>query len=185
MRQLPALLLLLCCTLVQASPADKLKEANFAAQWSDNSPALQRKSEALLNYLWVDVYAAAVFTEAAISPAQAFNDKRDLRLELYYFRDIDRNDVIKAATVTIKRQLDPARLAKLQAELDRLHEGFQNIRQGDRYALVYRRPGQLTLERNGQAFFHSDNPDLARAYLGIWLAPNGLSDSLRTALLQP
>lgn len=41
----------------------------------------------------------------------------------------------------------------------------------------------LTLERNGEIAFASENPQLAKVYLGIWLAPQGLSDELRNRLL--
>ena len=42
---------------------------------------------------------------------------------------------------------------------------------------------QRRIERNGSEVFRSSNSELARAYLGIWLAPEGLSDSLREQLL--
>ncbi|MEK1906071.1 MAG: chalcone isomerase family protein, partial [Pseudomonas sp.] len=54
---------------------------------------------------------------------------------------------------------------------------------GDRYALNYSPRSGLSLERNGSMVFRSDNAELARAYLGIWLAPEGLSEALRKQLL--
>ena len=69
------------------------------------------------------------------------------------------------------------------AELDALHATFRDIRPGDRYALNFNAGRGLTLEVNGQAVFSSPDQELARAYLGIWLSPNGLSDKLRTSLL--
>ncbi len=99
---------------------------------------------------------------------------------LYYFRDIDRKDVIKAATATLERQQASARL---KPELDQLHARFRNIRSGDRYALDFRSGRGLNLEINGQVVFSSRDTELAKAYMGIWLAPKGLSDSLRGQLL--
>ena len=100
---------------------------------------------------------------------------------LYYYRDIDRSDVIKAATATLERQQASARL---KPELDQLHASFRNIRKGDRYALDFHPGRGLNLEINGQVVFSSRNEALAKAYLGIWLAPKGLSDELRGKLLK-
>lgn len=183
MRHLLICLLLLLSPIAQANPAERLKEASFPAQLSDRSPVLERKSQGVLTYLWADVYAAALFNEPSISPQQAFTEQRAQCLELYYFRNIDRTDVIKAANVTLARQQNKATLTRLQPELDQLHDSFQNIQRGDRYALFYHPQRGLSLERNGKVIFSSANPELARVYLGLWLAPNGLSQSLRKALM--
>lgn len=184
MRHKPLLLLLFFCALAWGNSADRLTEANFATQWGQ-APTLQRKSQALLNYLFVDVYAAAFYSEADVSPQQAVDGLRDQRLELFYFHNIDRADVIKAATRTLLRQANPGQLRAAQPEIDRLHQSFTDIHAGDRYALTYEGVSGLTLERNGQVIFASKDKDLARLYLNIWLAPRGLSDNLREALLQP
>ena len=104
MRHLMIYLLLTFSPLALANQAERLKEANFPAQLSDHSPVLERKSQAVLTYLWVDVYAAALFAEPSTSVQQAVSAQKTQRLELYYFRDIDRQDVIKAASATLERQ---------------------------------------------------------------------------------
>ncbi|AZF04366.1 chalcone isomerase family protein [Pseudomonas sp. R5-89-07] len=176
MRQLFICLMLLLSITAQASDADRLKQANFARQ----SQELTVKNQAVLTYLWADVYAAALYAPAATPAKQAWDKRQPLRLELYYFRDIDRNDVIKAANTTLERQQAGA---ELRPQLDQLHASFRNIRSGDRYALDFRPGRGLTLEINGQVVFTSRDDELARAYLGIWLAPKGLSDELRGKLL--
>lgn len=159
-----------------ANEADRLTQANFPAQ----SEQLALKNQALLTYLWADVYAAALYAPAEASAKQSWDQQKDLRLVLYYFRDIDRNDVIKAANATLEGQQTSARL---KPEIAQLHGHFRNIRSGDRYALDFRPGRGLNLEINGQVVFSSRDEELARAYLGIWLAPKGLSDSLRSKLL--
>jgi len=159
-----------------ANEVDRLTQANFPAQ----SQQLALKNQALLTYLWADVYAAALYAPTEISAKQSWDRQKDLRLVLYYFRDIDRNDVIKAANTTLERQQTSARL---KPELAQLHGRFRNIRSGDRYALDFRPGRGLNLEINGQVVFSSRDEELARAYLGLWLAPKGLSDSLRNELL--
>ncbi|MEK8079501.1 chalcone isomerase family protein [Pseudomonas sp. XK-1] len=184
MRQILVLatLLLLSGELL-ANTSERLREANFAAQHTLSEASLERKNQSVLTYLWVDVYAAAFYAPAQTSASQAFSRPLKQRLELYYFRNIAREDVIKAAWTTLNRQHSPATLARLRNELDALHDKFQDIQPGDRYALNFAPESGLSLERNGQIAFTSQDPELARAYLGIWLAPNGLSDTLRNQLL--
>ncbi|MFL1502456.1 chalcone isomerase family protein [Pseudomonas sp. O64] len=179
MRHVLLCLLLIFSVTVQASEADRLRQAAFPAQSQD----LARKNQAVLVYLWADVYAAALYAPANLRAKQAWDQQKDLRLALYYFRDIDRNDVIKAATTALERQQSSATLARLKPALDQLHASFRNIRSGDRYALDFRPGRGLNLEINEQVVFSSGDDELAKAYLGIWLAPKGLSDSLRKSLL--
>lgn len=168
---------------LQANSRERLAEAAFTAYAQQADNTLERKNQAVLNYLWVDVYAAALYTEPGISPRQAVGNSHRQRLELYYFRAIDREDVIKAAWVTLERQQSAAQLQRLRPELDALHATFADIQPGDRYALDYSITAGLHLERNGRRVFSSRNAELAHAYLGIWLADNGLSASLREQLL--
>jgi hypothetical protein len=170
---------------LQASNDERLREANFPAlyQLDQVELKLKLKNQSVLSYLWVDVYAAALYAAPQMSARQALGARRSMRLELYYFRDIDREDVIEAAWVTLRRQHDTATLGRLRKELDALHASFRDIRPGDRYALTYAADSGLSLERNGEIAFTSRNSELANAYLGIWLAPGGLSERLRDKLL--
>ncbi|MDQ0705354.1 hypothetical protein QF043_004146 [Pseudomonas sp. W3I7] len=179
MRHVVLCLMMIFSFAAHANEADRLKQAGFPAQ----SHELALKNQAVLVYLWADVYAAALYAPADVSAKQAWTQRNEVRLALYYFRDIDRNDVIKAATATLERQQSAATLARLKPELDPLHASFRNIRTGDRYALDFRPGRGLNLEINEQVVFSSRDEALAKAYLGIWLAPKGLSDSLRNSLL--
>ena len=183
MRQMLIVLLLMCSTTLQAADSALLKQANFAAQWRDGSQLMERKGQIVLTYLWADIYAAALFTPPGISPEQAFNEQRDLRLELFYLRDLDHSDITQASATILKRQHPATTLASLDAPLKKLQASFGNIKRGDRYALDYNPQRGLNVERNGAVIFNSQNQELAKVYLGIWLAPQGLPDKLRLALL--
>ncbi|MEK1904939.1 MAG: chalcone isomerase family protein [Pseudomonas sp.] len=179
------LLLILTLMLTSvASASERLTQAAFATTYQQDGSTLQRKNQAVLDYLWVDVYAAAFYSAVELSPRQTLQQQAGQRLELYYFRDIARSDVIKAAWLTLERQHAPAELQRLRTQVDALHATFRDIRPGDRYALNYSPRSGLSLERNGSTVFRSDNAELARAYLGIWLAPDGLSEQLRDELLR-
>ncbi len=177
-----AALLLLSPPLL-ANTSERLREADFAPRFQLEQAELQLQNQSVLRYLWADVYAAAFYTPAQISPPAALADQHSKRLELYYFRQIDRDDVIEAAWTTLKRQRSRDSLERLNPELNALHAQFRDIRPGDRYALNYSPHSGLSLERNGQLAYSSTNRELASAYLGIWLAPKGLSEDLRESLL--
>jgi hypothetical protein len=185
MRHVLCLILLLSSYTLQANERERLSEAAFSPyrQATAANTSLQLQNQAVLNYLWIDVYAAALYTEPGTPPRQVVGRDYRQRLELYYFHPIDRDDVIKAAWATLERQLSAAKLARLRPELEVLHAAFADIQPGDRYALDYSRAAGLSLERNGQRVFNSPNAELAHAYLGIWLAADGLSASLREQLL--
>jgi hypothetical protein len=183
MHRLIVVIALLLTSGLAIASEKRLQEAAFAPQVTVAQTTLALRNQTVLTYLWVDVYAAALYTQAGVSPRQALANDQSKRLELYYFRDIDRSDVIKAAWVTLERQHDQQTLERLRPEIDALHEQFQSIRAGDRYALVFTPSSGLSLERNGEILFTRNDPALASAYLGIWLAPKGLSDSLRATLL--
>ncbi|MBF7731319.1 chalcone isomerase family protein [Pseudomonas sp. N040] len=179
------LILLLClyAGTALASDSERLQQAGFAPTLESSGSRLHLKNQAVLEYLWLDVYAAAFYSEARLTPRQALQAQASQRLELYYFQSIRRDDVLEAAWTTLQRQHSPATLDALRPELERLHESFRDIAPGDRYALIYSKPHGLQLERNGQVVFSSPDSRLAQAYFGIWLAPQGLSDELREALL--
>ncbi|MFP6849342.1 MAG: chalcone isomerase family protein [Pseudomonas sp.] len=166
-----------------ANNLERLQEANFPITHALEQSNLERKNQSVLNYLWVDVYAAAFYAPPQATASQAIAKPLSQRLELYYFRNIDSQDVIKAAWVTLERQHDVATLERLRPGIDALHATFRDIRRGDRYALNFNTDSGLSLEVNGKTAYASQDTKLAKAYLGIWLSPNGLSDKLRTSLL--
>ena len=175
--------LLLMSTELHASNTERLQEANFAPSLALNQNNLERKNQSVLTYLWADVYAAAFYAPAQASASQAATKPLTQRLELFYFRNIDSEDVIEAAWVTLERQHDDATLKRLRPDIDALHATFRDIRPGDRYALNLNADSGLILEINGTVAYTSQDLELAKAYLGIWLSPKGLSDKLRTSLL--
>ncbi|ROM58177.1 hypothetical protein BK648_05330 [Pseudomonas poae] len=180
MRHIVLCLLLILSVTAYASEAERLRQAGFPPRAHE----LSLKSQTVLTYLWADVYAAALYAPTGISARQAWDQQKDLRLTLYYFRDIDRSDVIKAATTTLERQQASTTLARLKPELEQLHGSFRDIRSGDRYALDFRPGRGLNLEINDTVVFSSRNAELAKVYLGIWLGEKGLSESLRNNLFK-
>ncbi|NBF17610.1 chalcone isomerase family protein [Pseudomonas paraversuta] len=183
MRQLLIVLVLTFSAAALADESAQLKQAGFAAQWQGGSQPMERRGQIVLTYLWADIYAAALFTRPGLTPQQAFDEQRAMRLELFYLRDLDHSDVTRASAAILKRQQPAATLARLEQPLKQLQASFGHIKRGDRYALDYDPQRGLNLERNGKVIFNSPDPELAKAYLGIWLGPDGLPEKLRQTLL--
>tara|TARA_Y100000780_G_scaffold139711_1_gene126018 strand:+ start:177 stop:689 length:513 start_codon:yes stop_codon:yes gene_type:complete len=151
-------------------------------QSADNELVL--RNQHLFRYLLMDIYTAELYAPAQTPLEQLLASDEAARLTLHYHRNIDREDLIKAAQTTLQRQYGENELSAWQAELDTLHGRFSDIQDGDSYTLERSAEGELTLRHNGTLSYQSDTPGLATLYLGIWLGEDGLSDSLRSALLQ-
>ncbi|UJJ31250.1 chalcone isomerase family protein [Halopseudomonas maritima] len=146
--------------------------------------ALTLRNQHLFRYLLMDIYTAELYAPAQAPLEQLLASDQAARLTLRYHRNIARKDLIKAAQTTLRRQHGENDLSLWQAELDTLHSRFSDIKDGDSYSLERSAEGTLTLRHNGTLSYQSDTPGLATLYLGIWLGEDGLSDSLRSALLQ-
>lgn len=178
------LILLICFALpLGVSANDKrLAQADFPERLAIKGQELVLRNASVLRYLFIDVYSAALLTLPDQPLANPIRLGEPLHLELYYYRDIDREDVIKAAWVALERQYDQETLTQLRPGIEALHDTFTDINAGDRYALTLDHKHALTLKYNGEVAFSSDDSALARAYVGIWLRENGLSDDLRAKL---
>lgn len=130
------------------------------------------------------VYAAGLYLPADTVSADVLAANTPRRLEIEYFHDINKSDIILAANTKLSEQLDATTLARLQPKIDRFHALFQSVGKGDRYRMDYT-PGTGTqLRFNGEPVGTVEGEDFAAAYYGIWLdAENPLSQSLRRNLL--
>ena len=161
---------------------ERLAQADFPERLEVEGQELVLRNASVLKYLFVDVYSAALLTPPGQPLANPITPGEPLQLELYYYRNIDREDVIKAAWVALERQYDELTLTRLRPGVDALHETFTDITAGDRYALTLDAQHRLTLQYNGAVSFSSEDSELAQAYVGIWLRKDGLSDNLREKL---
>ena len=146
--------------------------------------ALELRNQHLFRYLLVDVYTAELYSAPDTPLAQALAREQPLRLTLRYHRNIDRDDLTKAALTTLERQHGSEQVEQWQDELTALHEAFRDVSAGDTYSLDRRPDGSLELYYNDSLAYRSETPGLATLYLGIWLDEDGLSEGLRSALLK-
>lgn len=160
-----------------------LGQAAFPTAIQDGDATLVRRQEGVLSYFFVQVYSAALFTPPDIDLAELDISSDPFRLDIFYHRKIERDEALKLAWATLRRQLDNEQLARLTPSIDSLHSQIANIRPGDRYSLSLHSKPALTLSRNGETVFTSDDPELAQVYARMWLGEDGISRRLRRILL--
>ncbi len=161
----------------------RLSQADFPAVIQSGEATLAKRRADVLSYFFVDVFSAALYTPEEVPLAELNLEADPFRLDIYYHRDIDRGDALDLAWKALRRQHATETLKQLSPAIEALHTQIVDIREGDRYSLTLRTGPQLTLQRNGQAIFTSDDPELAAAYAHLWLGEGGISRKLRQKML--
>ena len=161
---------------VTANEAIDLEGIRFPAQQLTESGTLKLRGAGILTRgLWFDIYAAAYYAHETQSEGE--------RLEIHYFVPIEARLIRKAAEKHLVKQHGAEFLSSIKAGLDRLHDAMVDVNEGDNYALTLHRNRELILEHNGQVLLRLPEPELAKAYLNLWLGDDPLDDGLRSRLL--
>jgi hypothetical protein len=125
---------------------------------------------------FVKVYAAAWYEEGGRPDGAR-------RLEVRYLVPIDGRDFGRAARQLLQEAFPPEVLAPLEGRMERLHQAYQDVRPGDRYALTYVPGRGLELALNGTPLAVIEGEDFARVYFSIWIGERPIDRGLRSALL--
>lgn len=131
----------------------------------------------------ITVYAAALYAPPGTAPGRILDASTPRRLVIHYFHDIRAEQIIAAAMTVLNRQLPRDRWNALSDRIERFHGWYGAVSDGDRYTLTYRPGAGTSLSLNGRQLGTINGADFARAYFGIWLAPEPLSSRLRADLL--
>lgn len=183
---IPLLLIALLLALPAAATVEsgvEFDEVAFLSTPSREPVSLELCSTGLLRYKRIfRGYAAALYREDC-SASAADLAAAPLRLELSYFWSIGGERFGEAAEKLLRRNLDPAAFAAIEARMRRLHAAYRSVSPGDRYALTWK-PGVGTeLALNGRALVSIAGEDFARAYFDLWLGEEPMDEKLRNALL--
>lgn len=180
MTQRMALLLLLLLVLTNSGAL--ASQPPFAAQVTVGERQLELLGSGVLRFgLLVDVYAAALYADGGVDEVLA--DDQAKRLELHYFRAIEREQIVAAAEKVLRQQLGEDAFKDLQPALHRWHESLSGVAAGDRYVMEYDGK-EMRLSLNGEVVARSQDLRLAAAYFGIWLNEKPISPRLRKQLLR-
>ncbi len=130
----------------------------------------------------IKVYAGALYLGTGATVDAVLTDVPK-RLELAYLRSIEAKDIVRASEKNLADNVPQATIAALRSRIDRMHQLYENVKPGDRYALTYL-PGLGTeLALNGQRKGIVEGADFAAAYFAIWLGPDPINQPLKEGLL--
>ena len=145
-------------------------------------PGSRLQGQGLLRYLGLRVYQARLWTLPNFRATQAL--EQPLVLELEYLRNLKGAAIAERSLQEMRRvgPIDEAQGQRWLAEMQRL---FPDVQAGDRVSGVLL-PGQgARFWLNQKLLGQIDEPQFARLFFGIWLAPATSEPDLRTALLGP
>ncbi|MGB0630688.1 MAG: chalcone isomerase family protein [Alphaproteobacteria bacterium] len=166
-----AVLVLLC---LAPGPATAGSAEALAARYFANP---QKVGEAVLRYLFWDVYRAELF-----APAARWRPDAPFALTLNYLRDLDGADIADRTISEMRDQgfSDEKILSDWQA---RLRAVFPDVSDGTRLTGVRDRGGRTIFYRDGRKIGEFDDPSFTRRFFDIWLGEKTSEPALRRALL--
>ena len=154
--------------------------AGTAAWAHPQLPGSRLQGEATLRYFGLRVYHARLWTLPDFRRAQPLEQPKVLELE--YLREL-KGQAIAERSLQEMQRTGPIPEAQGQRWLAEMQRIFPDVKAGDRISGQHL-PGQ------GARFLHNarlagqiDDPDFARLFFGIWLAPTTSEPGMRVALL--
>jgi hypothetical protein len=173
---------LFCSLLLNISWASPVAHPDFQAKRGETE--LKATATATATWLvFIDVYDAGLYAEPSAQASRLLDDKRSFALEIRYKVSLSKAQLVEGADVALGRQHTEQQRALYQADVNALHGFYQDVSEGDRFRLDIDSNNGISLFFNDELRYQNTNLDFARYYVGLWLAENPLSDSLRTGLL--
>lgn len=143
--------------------------------------AIPLRGTGLLTWYFIDAYVAALYLPDHV-PSTQFDADQPKALELHYFHDIDGEDFGPAGEEVLKRMLPSSSIEAIRPGLNQIKAAYVDIKEGDRYTLVYEPNLGTTLEHNGKALVTIPGKEFAAAYFHIWLGDKSVDNDLRDEL---
>jgi hypothetical protein len=145
-------------------------------------PGARLQGSGRLRFVGLRVYDIRLWTTER--PADRSDWSVPLALEIEYARAVDGKLIAERSLDEMRRQaaLTPAQAERWLAEMTRL---FPDVREGDRLTGVKQPDRGARFFHNGRFTGEVDDPQFARRFFGIWLAPQTSQPQLREQLLGP
>ena len=128
-----------------------------------------------------------LFTVAFYVPEYAVNMDQILgdvpkRLVIHYNRKFRKGDIISAAERNLEKNPE-VNLKNIRPRLDAMYSIFDDVKENDRYELVYQPQSGTCLYFNGRYKGAVSGEDFAKAFFGIWVSEYPLSEDLKEKLV--
>ena len=145
---------------------------------------IELKSTATATWLvFVDVYDIALYASPNAQSNTFLKESSPFSLEIRYKVSLSKAQLIEGADIALSRQHSERQLAQYQTNVDALHTFYRDVVEGDRFRLDISGDNGLSLFFNDELLYQNSNVAFAKYYVGLWLADNPLSDSVRESLL--
>jgi len=146
----------------------------------DKLPQATLAGQSKLTFWGFDVYGARLWTAPGFKSSEYV--RHGFALELSYLRAFT-NEEISTRSIDEMRRLPGGPQAPMQDWLVELRTAFPDLRKGDRIVGLHR-PGEgASFFTNGKLTGTIEDPEFARLFFGIWIAPQTSQPRLREALL--
>lgn len=175
--------LTVCAAAVFPLAAAQVEGVTFEPAHRTADQVFELSGAGLLRYMgFIKAYVGALYLPPGVDPQQVLSDTAK-RLEVEYFHAIAGEDFGPATIEGISRNVDEKTLARLMPKIEYHNSLYVDVQPGDRYALTYI-PGRGTeLTLNGEPRGIIEGAEFAAALFSIWLGPEPVSRSFKTALL--
>jgi hypothetical protein len=137
--------------------------------------------------IFIKVAAAALYIDESAAGnkpvSEAILGDVAKRLEMQYFWGVKASDLVAGSSAILSRNVPENEREKVQPQIDRMFDLYQNVSAGDRSAIMYV-PGEGTsLLYNGKRLGTVPGAEFAAAFFSIWFGEKPLDAGLKRKLL--
>lgn len=157
-------------------------DACFEQRISIEGKELDLQGVSLFRYWGFRVYSAAFYSESKVTSIEDALAPARKYLVLRYHRSLGKKDIIENSDYILNKNPSNS-LKDLKEKLDLLYAAFQDVNDGDRFALSYVPKNGTTLYFNGIQKVTIPGENLQRAYFGIWLSSHSVDKGFTERLL--
>jgi hypothetical protein len=142
---------------------------------------LNRLGKATFRVVGFSLYDISLYAAAPFQPGQYASIP--LALELTYARSLSGQAIAERSLTEMQRvaSIDTARQSRWLAAM---RTAFPDVKEGDRLLGLHDGKGGVQFWFNGQRRTALQDPEFARLFFGIWLAPSTSAPALRERLLE-
>jgi hypothetical protein len=158
----------------------------FATAHSNSVDNMELHGTGEAYYLkFIKVYDASLYTAQPANEQDIIGMNVSKCLLLTYDVSLKQKDFIKAANTVLERQFTAEQLGSVKDDIDRLHAGYVDVKDGDQYSLCFdSRENSISLSHNDKELVRIYSKPFAKIYFSIWLGNDSpLDDTLRDNLL--
>jgi hypothetical protein len=174
-------MVILSLLLITACPADAMNVGGI--DLPKHRDALQLQGAGLLRKGFIfKIYVGALYLESG-DDAGSILGPVPKRIDIHYFHHTPKEQMIRVAEQTLKKNVPADDLNALRPKIDQLHDAFLNGAKGSVASIVFN-PGEgLTYSFDDETVVIIPCDDFANAYFRIWLGEHPSSKSVKKAML--